>query len=136
MKITLKNKELAPAINFLQGLKLKNADSRHRSKLVKLLVKAFEELLEEEQELLKIHDLLDSEGAIKESEEQDINKAKEFKKEQSVLMDEEVVIEGGMYAKNIDELPRVLNEIDVELDGNEAEIYDRLLDEMEKVDAE
>lgn len=136
MKITLKNKELAPAINFLQGLKLKNADSRHRSKLVKLLVKAFEELSEEEQELLKKHDLLDSEGAIKESEEQDINKAKEFKKEQSVLMDEEVVIEGGMYAKNIDELPRILNEIDVELDGNEAEIYDRLLDEMEKEDAE
>lgn len=136
MKITLKNKELAPAINFLQGLKLKNADSRHRSKLVKLLVKAFEELSEEEQELLKKHDLLDNEGAIKESEEQDINKAKEFKKEQSVLMDEEVVIEGGMYAKNIDELPRILNEIDVELDGNEAEIYDRLLDEMEKEDAE
>lgn len=136
MKITLKNKELAPAINFLQGLKLKNADSRHRSKLVKLLVKAFEELSEEEQELLKKHDLLDSEGAIKESEEQDITKAKEFKKEQSVLMDEEVVIEGGMYAKNIDELPRILNEIDVELDGNEAEIYDRLLDEMEKEDAE
>lgn len=136
MKITLKNKELAPAINFLQGLKLKNADSRHRSKLVKLLVKAFEELSEEEQELLKKHDLLDSEGAIKESEEQDINKAKKFKKEQSVLMDEEVVIEGGMYAKNIDELPRILNEIDVELDGNEAEIYDRLLDEMEKEDAE
>jgi len=136
MKITLKNKELAPAINFLQGLKLKNADSRHRSKLVKLLVKAFEELSEEEQELLKKYDLLDNEGAIKESEEQDITKAKEFKKEQSVLMDEEVVIEGGMYAKNIDELPRILNEIDVELDGNEAEIYDRLLDEMEKEDAE
>ena len=132
MEITLKNKELAQAIAFLQSLKLKNADSRHRSKFVKLLVKAYEELAEEEANLLKKYDLLDENGTIK----QDSEHAHEFKYEQAVLYEEEVMISGGMYTKNIDELPRILNEIDVELDGQQAEIYDRLLDEMEKEDAE
>ena len=41
-----------------------------------------------------------------------------------------------MYSKNIEELPRILNEYDGDLSGQEAEIYDRLLDEFEKSDAE
>ena len=54
-----------------------------------------------------------------------------FNAEQQILADEKVTIEGGMYAKNIEEIPRILNEYDGELSGKDAEIYDRLLDEME-----
>ena len=131
MNITLKNKELIPTINFLQGLKLKNADSRHRSKLVKLLTTALDEFSESEQDL-KEHHLVDEKGAILPEDQQAREQVDAYNIEQKKLYEEEVVIEGGMYAKNIDELPRVLEALDIELEGKEAEVYDRLLDEMEK----
>ena len=131
MNITLKNKELIPTINFLQGLKLKNADSRHRSKLVKLLTTALDEFAESEQDLLKEHNLVDEKGAILPEDQQAKEQVDAYNIEQKKLY-EEVVIVGGMYAKNIDELPRILEALDIELEGKEAEVYDRLLDEMEK----
>lgn len=129
MEIELANKELAPAINFLQSMTLKAADSRHRSKLVKLLVQAYEELMTEEKALMEKLGLLNEKGDLR----TDLNseETKEFKSEQKTLFDEKVIIEGGIYSKNIDELPRILNEFDGELSGQDAEIYDRLLDEME-----
>lgn len=131
MKIILKNKELAPAINFLQSLNLKAADSRHRSKLVKVLVNAFEEFCQEEKELTKKFNLLDDNGELKKEKDRDLENVKLFNAEQQILANEEVNIDGGMYAKNIEEMPRVLNEYDGEMSGKDAEIYDRLLDEME-----
>lgn len=130
MKIILKNAELAAAINFLQGMSLKASDSRHRSKFVKLLVKPYESLVEEEQTLAKEYAYVDSEVAPTKDQKN------LFKQEQAKLFNEEVVIEGGVFAKNIEELPRILEEFDGELSGNDAEIYDRLLDEFEKADAE
>lgn len=137
MKITLKNKELISAINFLESMDLKaNKDSRHRTKLVKLIRKAFSELIDEEKELLKKFDLLDQDGQVKPEKDQNKQDAVAFNKEREILMDEEVVIEGGMYAKNLDELPRILSEYEGILSGTNAEIYDRLLDEFEKEVAE
>lgn len=135
MKITLKNNELAPAINFLEGMTLKaNKDSRHRTKLVKRIREAFTELSDEEKSLMEKFNLLDANGQLKNSENQDVKDVAAFNKEQGILMDEEVVIEGGMYAQNFDEVPRILNEYDGMLSGKDAEIYDRLLDEFEKND--
>lgn len=137
MKLTFKNIELAPAINFLQSIsELKNKDSRSRSKLVKLLAKAFEELGEEERDLMAQYDLLNEDGQLLEESERDLDKVAAFNAAQKELMQEEVVISGGMYAKNIDELPRILNELENPIPAEFAEIYDRLLDEMEKEDAE
>ena len=51
-------------------------------------------------------------------------------------MEEEVVIEGGMYVRNFDEIPRILEDYDGMLSGKDAEVYDRLLDEFEKKDAD
>lgn len=136
MKIILKNKELAPAINFLQSFNLKAADSRHRSKLVKLLVSAYEEFGKEEKELTGKFDLLNETGELKSEKDRNLENVKQFNAEQQILFNEKVTIEGGMYSKNIEELPRILNEYDGDLSGQEAEIYDRLLDEFEKSDAE
>lgn len=137
MKITLKNNELAPAINFLEGMTLKaNKDSRHRTKLVKRIREAFAELSEEEKSLMEKFNLLDESGQLKEGKDQDAKDVAAFNKEQEILMDEEIVIEGGMYARNFDEVPRILNEYDGMLSGKDAEIYDRLLDEFEKEIAE
>ena len=137
MKITLKNNELATAINFLEGMTLKaNKDSRHRTKLVKRIREAFKELSDEEKSLMEKFNLLDESGQLKEGKDQDAKDVAAFNKEQGILMDEEIVIEGGMYARNFDEVPRILNEYDGMLSGKDAAIYDRLLDEFEKEIAE
>ncbi|WP_278529567.1 DUF1617 family protein [Enterococcus asini] len=136
MKIELKNKELAPAINFLQSLNLKAKDSRCRSKLVKIINEAYEDLGKEELNLMQESGVADESGVLIKESDRDPKKVTEFKKDQTALMDELVVIEGGLYAKNIDEIPRILAEYDGEMSGVDAEIYDRLLDEFEKGDAE
>ncbi|WP_454093197.1 DUF1617 family protein [Glutamicibacter protophormiae] len=137
MKIKLKNKELITAINFLEGLTLKaNKDSRHRTKLVKKIREAFQELSEEEKSLMDKFSLLDENGRLKEGRDQDEDNIAGFNKEQAILMEEVVIIEGGMYARNFDEIPRILGEYDGMLSGKEAEIYDLLLDELENQDAE
>lgn len=135
MKIILANKELAPAINFLQSMKLKPADSRHRSKFVKRLTEAYTDFVSEEKELTEKFDLLDQNGELKKEQDRDLEKARHFNREQAILLDEKVTIEGGLYSNNLAELPRILNEFDGELSGQNAEIYDRLLDEMEDVEA-
>ncbi|MGM0206428.1 hypothetical protein IGI96_000897 [Enterococcus sp. DIV0421] len=136
MEITVKNKELHLAIEFLEKMELSARDSRHRTKLVNLLRNAFVELIDEEKKLLSKFGLLDQEGQIKPENEQNKQDVIAFNKERGVLMEEEIVIEGGMYAKNIDELPRILGSYEGILSGKDAEIYDRLLDEFEKKDAE
>lgn len=137
MKITLKNNELASAINFLEGMTLAaNKDSRHRTKLVKKIREAFVELSEEEKALMGKFNLLDDGGQLKEQKDQLQSDITAFNKEQAELMEEEVIIEGGMYARNFEEIPRILDEYDGMLSGKEAEIYDRLLDELENQDAE
>lgn len=136
MKIILKNKELKTAINFLSNMNLRAKDSRHRSKLVKLLTKAFAELGDEEKKLMSECDLLDESGDLKAEGDRDLKKVAEFNSEQADLMEEEVIIEGGMYSRNFDEMPRILSEYDEVISGIDAEIYDKLMDEFEKEDAE
>lgn len=132
MKITLKNNELIPAIDFLQNMPIKGKDSRHRTKLVKQLQIAFDGLVDAEKVLMGEFNLLDENNELLPEEKRDKESVKEFQKEQKVLYEEEVVIEGGVFAKNFDEMPRILNEYEGELSGEQAEIYDKLLDEMEK----
>lgn len=133
MKINLKNRELKPAIDFLENIDLKaNKDSRHRTKLVKQIRMAFEEFVEEEKELMIKFRLLDEENRLKKEEERALQDVLSFSKEQSILLEEEVVIEGGMYAKNFDQIPRILEEYNGMLSGKEADIYDRLMDEFEQ----
>ena len=132
MKNTLKNNELVPTINFLESIELSTKDSRHRTKLIKRIREALIELSDEEKSLMEKFNLLDENGQLKDSKEQDIKDVAIFNKEQAILLNEEVVIEGGMYARNFDEIPRILEEYDGMISGKDAEIYDRLLDEFEK----
>ena len=136
MKIELKNRELKAAINFLSAMNLKAKDSRCRSKLVNLLTMAFQVLSNDEKKLMEENSLLDDSGVLLDESKRNPLNVASFNKEQEVLMDEVVTIEGGLYAKNIDEIPRILSEYDGALSGREAEIYDRLLDEFEKEGAE
>ena len=137
MKITLKNKEIIPAITFLQKMELAaNKDSRHRSKLVSKLQDAFKEFSDEEKELMQANNLLTKEGTLKTEDQRNVEDVAAFNRDQEILREEEVVIQGGMYARNFDELPRIFENYDVVLSGDDAEIYDRLMDEFEKNEAE
>lgn len=129
MKITLKNTELPTAIQFLKSLNLKGSDSRCRSKLVKLLEAPTQEFLQDETELFKEYDLLDEQGKIK--QDGDREKVAQFKVEQNKLYQECVQIDSGTYTPQIEKLQNILENIEIELSGDNAEIYDRLLDEME-----
>ncbi|NQE04181.1 hypothetical protein HPY92_18520, partial [Enterococcus gallinarum] len=69
MKITLKNNELVPAINFLESIELSTKDSRHRTKLIKRIREALIELSDEEKSLMEKFNLLDENGQLKDSKE-------------------------------------------------------------------
>lgn len=137
MKLTLKNKELNPAISLLDGMALSaNSDSRHRSKLINLLSQAIEGMIEEEKELLESHGLLDENKELLPESERNVEAVAQFNADHAKLLEEEVVISGGMYEKNIKEVQRILYDYTGELSGEEAVIYDRLLDEFEKNETE
>ena len=110
----------------------KNKDSRCRTKMKNRVQEAFDELVKDEKELMKEFDLLDENDELLEAEKQDEKNVKLFQAQQKILFDEEVVIEGGMYAKNFDEMKRILEETEMTLSGQEADIYDKLLDQMEE----
>ncbi|MCO5531592.1 DUF1617 family protein [Enterococcus faecium] len=134
--IKLKNKEITTAINFLDRMNLKPKDSRHRSKFVKQLNKALLELSEEEKTLMNKFELIDSNGQLKSDNDRKIENVLAFNREQTILLEEEIIVEGGMYAKNLSEVQRILSEYDGVLSGEEAQIYDRLMDEFESQDNE
>lgn len=131
MKITMKNRDLAKAINFLNSLNLKGKDSRSRSKFIRLLEKYFEELKDDELELLKEFDLLDENGNIKQDMD-DTESIRLFNTEQEKLYSEKVVINCEDIIDRMNTLKEVLENLDTELSGDDAYIYDYLLDEMEK----
>lgn len=131
MKITMKNKDLAKAINFLNSLNLKGKDSRSRSKFIRLLEKYFEELKDDELELLREFDLLDENGNIKQ-DTSDTDSIRLFNIEQEKLYSEQVVINCEDIIDRMNTLKEVLENLDTELSGDDAYIYDYLLDEIEK----
>lgn len=136
-KLEFFNYELAIAISFLQEMKLKASDSRHRTKLVKELTQLHEELVKEQLELIEQFGQRDDGGSLMSTEDGqnyliEPSKAQEYQKENTRLLGEEVVITGGAYINNIKQMGRVLSEYTGELSGQSAEIYDRLLDEFEK----
>ncbi|MBO1097349.1 DUF1617 family protein [Enterococcus casseliflavus] len=137
MKITLKNYELGSALVFVQKMELKAAESRHRSKFKKALMKAIEGLQESELELYEQYGQKDHEDKLIVNENQTGYLVQEehnatFIKEMNVLLDEEIIIESGLYAKNFSLFGKILASYNGVISGKEADIYDRLMDEFEK----
>ncbi|WP_461198562.1 DUF1617 family protein [Enterococcus sp. N249-2] len=138
MKIMLRNYELAPTLNFLQGMDLKAASqSRQRSKLRNLVMEALEGFQEAQKELYDLYAEKDSNGELVISEDGTDYKIrkdlkKKFLEEMNTLLSEEVIIEGGTYARNITAFGEILAKYEGVISGKEADIYDRLMDEFEK----
>lgn len=136
--ITLKNYELGTALAFVAKMDLKAASaSRHRSKFKKELLKAVEGLQESEMDLYDQYGEKDADGKLVINEAQTGYEVKDSEKNQfstelHALLDEEIVIESGLYARNFEKFGQVLADYNGVISGKEADIYDRLMDEFEK----
>lgn len=132
----IRNQHLVLTINFLQGMKLKAAESRSRSKLVKLLSEKLKELQTDEKALLEEYAVKDEDGKAVMIDENQYDIAKEnkpeFGKEHVVLLNEEVTITTTDYADHFENVKKSLEAYDEELSGTDADVYDLLMNELEK----
>ena len=131
MKLRLKNSDLQDTLELLSSLDLKNKDSRSRTKMAKAIHKVFESFVEEEQTLLRDHNLMGADGDLIPDGQRNPEDVLRFKQEQAILLDEVVIIESGAFANNFKEMERILNEYEGEFNGRNAYLYDLLLDEIE-----
>ncbi|WP_170924829.1 DUF1617 family protein [Candidatus Enterococcus clewellii] len=134
--MNFKNEEIIPAINFLQKIELKAKASRARSKIIILLSKKLEELQNDERTLLEHYSeknesgqpiMIDS-NTFSLSEENSL----EVARERIDLLNETVTIVTTEYQEHVQRLQEALENYDSELSGSDAEMYDRLLDELER----
>lgn len=134
--LSLKNKELAPIINFLSAVELSPKASRCRSKLVKKLLEKHTELKEDLEEIIKKFGKRDDNGEIIRLENGNVEFSEDTReegiKEQEELFDEEISINLDEIKKKVKFLVTNLDQLDTKLSGYDAEIYDMLMDKLEE----
>lgn len=134
--LSLKNKELAPIINFLSAVELSPKASRCRSKLVKKLLEKHTELKEDLEEIIKKFGKRDDNGGIIRLENGNVEFSEDTReegiKEQEELFDEEISINLDEIKKKVKFLVTNLDQLDTKLSGYDAEIYDMLMDKLEE----
>jgi hypothetical protein len=140
MRIRLKNRHIVSLIPFLQGMKLKGERSRARSKLLNLAMDAYASLHDSELELLREYAVLDSGGEPKVSEDGSFSlregNAKGYLAEREKLFSEVAEIEGGTYTSHLEVMRQALVDYGEDLSGDEAALYDALMDAFEEVKAD
>lgn len=134
--LSLKNKELAPIINFLSEVKLSPKASRCRSKLVKKLLEKHAELKEDLEVIIDKFGKRDENDKIIQLEDGNVefsdDRKEEGIKEQQILLDEEVFINLDEIKDKVKFLVSKLDKLDVKFAGNDAVIYDVLMDKLEE----
>jgi Protein of unknown function (DUF1617) len=134
MRLYVENSKLIPTINLLQRLSLKGTQSRHRTKLVKELAAHTEEVSKQEYDLIKEHAVKDSEGNPKMTNDDksfEIENMDAFVKDSSELHKEKFIIEGSNFQEPLQTIRDVLINSEEEWNGQEADIYDYLCDQLE-----
>lgn len=134
--LSLKNKELAPVINFLSAVELSPKASRCRSKLVKKLLEKHTELKEDLEDIIEKFGKRDDNGEIIRLENGNVEFSEDTKeegiKEQEELFDEEISINLDEIKKKVKFLVTNLDQLDTKLSGYDAELYDLLMDKLEE----
>lgn len=134
--LSLKNKELAPIINFLSAVELSPKASRCRSKLVKKLLEKHTELKEDLEDIIEKFGKRDDKGEIIRLENGNVEFSEDAReegiKEQEELFDEEISINLDEIKKKVKFLVTNLDQLDTKLSGYDAEIYDLLMDKLEE----
>ncbi|MDD9149265.1 DUF1617 family protein [Sporolactobacillus sp. CQH2019] len=141
MEIKIENQKLVPAINFLFGLSLKGQQSRHRTHFINLLRAKYEVFIEDEQDMRKEECNCDDDGKpitykYQGQDMLDVKDLDHFKQAKEELYKEERVIDGGDNQVMLQTIKKILNDCDQELSGQDAEVYDYLLNQFEKAEAE
>ncbi|MDT2858168.1 DUF1617 family protein [Lactococcus lactis] len=134
--LSLKNKELAPIINFLSAVELSPKASRCRSKLVKKLLEKHTELKEDLEDIIEKFGKRDDNGEIIRLENGNVEFSEDTKdqgiKDQEELFDEEISINLDEIKKKVKFLVTNLDQLDTKLSGYDAELYDLLMDKLEE----
>ncbi|MGN7309923.1 DUF1617 family protein [Alkalicoccobacillus gibsonii] len=134
MIVSIENQKVAPVINFLKGLPLKGKQSRHRTRFIKLLNNRLEGLIEEEKTILEDHSHKDEDDNVKFKEGgkyYDIKDPEALKKDKQEFYKELYVIDRADYEEVLQTVQRVLDGCEVELSGEEADIFDYLCEQFD-----
>lgn len=135
--VTFKNGELSIIKNFLNGIKVRGKASRGRSKLLKLLAKKEQELNDDLNDVRKPYLILGDNGEPLIEDNNVKFKDEEAREKVTAeiieLFDEKAVIDITEYHDKLHALYDALNEYEYDLSGDDANAYDLLLDELEKI---
>jgi hypothetical protein len=117
-------------------MKLKGEQSRARSKFLNLVMDAYASLHDSELELLREYAMCGEDGEPQVSEDGSFTlregNAKGYLDEREKLFSEVAEIEGGTYTSHLEVMRQVLADYDGELSGDEAALYDALMDAFEE----
>ncbi|WP_416144898.1 hypothetical protein [Planococcus koreensis] len=141
MKIQIPNKHVVKTINFLYEMPLKGRQSRHRTKLVKLLDAHLVTVTDDERQLLKEHCHLNEEENPKTIEVNgqeiwDVKDAEAYSKDRTELLEELFILEGGAHEALVATVSNALEEYDGDLQGPDAVFYDVLCEVFESAQDE
>lgn len=135
--IFIKNKHLATIANSLGSYSLKGKASRGRTRLMRDINTKYEDLKADLIALQEQHGINPKDPIPEDEEEKELYLAKinEYNKEADTLFEEEVYINVDEYRHLIGALYSELEDYDYELSGQEALLYDTIM-EMIEGDAE
>ncbi|WP_258832829.1 hypothetical protein [Peribacillus frigoritolerans] len=136
-QVLIKNMYLQSSVELLYRMTLRGKESRHRSKLVRILNEKVKELGENEIELIKEYTGVDENGNPKKNEQGnfDVDNVFKFRKEQQELLEEEIFIEGEGNREMIKTVKEILSNYDEGIGGKEADAFDYLCEAF-RVDEE
>lgn len=134
--LKFKNNELVNVANFLVSIPLKSKASRARTALVQKLSLKNDEFRKFQKELLEKYAQKDDSGELIQDENGSYPWIKETKAEAveafTELNHEEVYINIEEYRPNMKLLSLALDDLDVALSGQEAVVYNLLMDQLEE----
>ena len=137
MLLTFKNSNLVPVIKLLNSIEIKGKYSRSRSKVVNVFMQKFEELQKDERSLIEEYCNKDENGEVVMLDSTTFDVPKELEGElttaKAELFAEEFSIETGELDQHFLNLRETLENLDKLLKGDEADIYDIILDELDKL---
>lgn len=129
MEISVKKGQLVPFYNFLNELSLVGASSRARTKLNKSILEFTKELNSDEEKMVEEFKGTVGDNGVATFDNQEVKR--DFVKEQSELRNEKIIISESIEGQ-FDRIKNALENYEKELNGPEAEIYNDLLDILEK----
>lgn len=133
MEIKIRKGDLRQVINLLFDLNLKPKMNRHRVNFVKVLEDKFKEVEEERMLLAKEYATKDGDDEpIIKNDSYDIKDMKGFREDVQELYNEVFVIEGANQQDMLKSMKKIINDIDFEMSGRTAFVYEELYQQFQK----